>query len=118
MTVNVPLEPTFIRNVSLLVLKDECRVFNKTWTEVRGKAVCLFVESKLLFKDYSLNRNYDTKHTEKYKNLLMHSRDGHLTFSQQSCKSNKDFLNQAHPGSEDQLCDFPQKSQKHKLSSF
>lgn len=43
-----------MRNVSLLVLKDECRVFNKTWTEVRGKAVCLFVESKLLFKDYSL----------------------------------------------------------------
>lgn len=69
MTVNVPLEPTFMRNVTLLVLKDECRVFNKTWTEVRGKAVCLFVESKLLFKDYSLNSNYETKHTEKYKNL-------------------------------------------------
>lgn len=30
-----------MRNVSLLVLKDECRVFNNTWTEVRGKAVCL-----------------------------------------------------------------------------
>lgn len=40
-TVNVPLEPKFLRNVSLLVLKDECRVFNKTWTEVRGKVVCL-----------------------------------------------------------------------------
>lgn len=54
----------------------ECRVFNKTWTtkylftEVRGRAVCLVCRERVaVFKDYNLNRHYETKHAEKYKNL-------------------------------------------------
>ena len=54
----------------------ECRVFKKTWTskylftEVRGKAVCLVCgDQSAVFKDYNLSRHYETKHSEKYKNL-------------------------------------------------
>lgn len=54
----------------------ECRIFNKKWTskylftEVGGKALCLLCGEQIaVFKDYNLSRHYETKHTEKYKNL-------------------------------------------------
>lgn len=57
-----------------LVIKK--RVFNKTWTtkylftEVRGKPVCLVCGEQIaVLKDYNLNRHYETKHAEKYKNV-------------------------------------------------
>ena len=57
-------------------IDTECRVFNETWTskylftEVKGKAVCLVCGEKIVvFKDYNLNRHYETKHGGNYKNL-------------------------------------------------
>ncbi|XP_060929426.1 general transcription factor II-I repeat domain-containing protein 2-like [Limanda limanda] len=54
----------------------ECRVFNETWTakylftEVKGKAVCLVCGEQIaVFKDYNLNRHYETKHGENYRKL-------------------------------------------------
>ena len=52
----------------------ECRVFRKMWTakylftKVRGKAVCL-VRGDQIAVFYNLNRHYETKHSENYKNL-------------------------------------------------
>lgn len=43
---------------------------NYLFTEVRCKAVCLVCgEHIAVFKDYNLNRHYQTKHAETYKNL-------------------------------------------------
>ncbi|XP_069584553.1 general transcription factor II-I repeat domain-containing protein 2B-like [Ranitomeya imitator] len=57
-------------------IDGECRVFNKEWTskylftETKGKAVCLVCGEQIaVFKDYNLNRHYETKHAQKYKNL-------------------------------------------------
>lgn len=54
----------------------ECRVFNTIWTtkylftEVMGKALCLVCgEHIAVFKEYKLNRHYQRKHAETYKNL-------------------------------------------------
>ena len=61
---------------------NECRVFNKKWTandfftEVKGKAVCLICGTQVaVFKDYNLNRQYTTKHEDKYKNLTGEERE-------------------------------------------
>lgn len=41
------------------------------YSEVKGKAICLVHGEQIaVFKDYSLNCHYNTKHSEKYKNLL------------------------------------------------
>ncbi len=54
----------------------ECRAFIKSWTakyfftEVGSKAVCLVCnEDVAVFKDYNLNRHFDTKHTEIQKSV-------------------------------------------------
>lgn len=63
-------------NVKKRKIDAECRVFNKAWTckylftEVTGKAVYLVCGEQIaVLKDYNLNRHYETKHAEKYKNL-------------------------------------------------
>lgn len=63
-------------NIKKRKIDVECRVFNKEWTskylftEAKGKAVCLVCGEQIaVFKDYNLNRHYETKHAEKYKNL-------------------------------------------------
>ncbi|XP_014460030.1 general transcription factor II-I repeat domain-containing protein 2-like [Alligator mississippiensis] len=54
----------------------ECQIFNKEWTskyffiDVGGKPACLICkESMAVFKEYNLNRHFESKHASKYKNL-------------------------------------------------
>ncbi|XP_068209241.1 general transcription factor II-I repeat domain-containing protein 2-like [Palaemon carinicauda] len=57
-------------------IEDECRVFNKEWTEryfftdVGVKAVCLICHDTVaVFKEYNLKRHFQTKHTNFGSNL-------------------------------------------------
>ena len=89
--------------------------FNKKWTakylftEVRGKAVCLVCGEQIaVFKDYNLSRHYDTKHSEKYKNLSAQTLEALLAKLQKQ----QGFFYQASRiqgcSNQDQLCDIPQ----------
>lgn len=56
-------------------MQNECGVFDRPrtskylFTEVSKAMSLVFVEHIAVFKNYILNCHYETKHTEKYKNL-------------------------------------------------
>lgn len=79
--------------------------------------MCLVRGEKIaVFKDYNLNRHYETKHAEKYKNLTEAERARESEYLLANFKGSKDFFYKSSLiqgcSRQDKLCNIPQNCKK------